>query len=41
MTMIAFLKGALAGKTATTAYVEVSGIGFAVGMSQALSLIHI
>lgn len=35
MTMIAFLKGALAGKTATTAYVEVSGIGFAVGMSQA------
>lgn len=35
MTMIAFLKGALAGKTATTAYIEVNGVGFAVGMSQA------
>lgn len=33
--MIAFLKGALAGKTATTAYIEVNGVGFAVGMSQA------
>lgn len=33
--MIAFLKGVLAGKTATTAYLEVNGVGFAVGMSQA------
>ena len=39
--MIAFLKGTLAGKTATTAYIEVNGVGYAVGMSQALSLIHI
>lgn len=33
--MIAFLKGTLAGKTATIAYIEVNGVGFAVGMSQA------
>ncbi len=33
--MIAFLKGRLAGKTSTTAYVEVNGVGYAVGMSQA------
>lgn len=33
--MIAFLKGTLAGKTATTAYIEVNGVGYAVGMSQA------
>lgn len=33
--MIAFLKGTLVGKTATTAYIEVNGVGFAVGMSQA------
>ena len=33
--MIAFLKGVLAAKTATTAYIEVNGIGYAVGMSQA------
>lgn len=33
--MIAFLKGTLAGKTATTAYIEANGVGFAVGMSQA------
>ena len=33
--MIAFLKGTLAGKTATTDYIEVHGVGFAVGMSQA------
>ncbi|RNL40952.1 Holliday junction branch migration protein RuvA [Paraeggerthella hongkongensis] len=33
--MIAFLKGTLAGKTTTTAYIEVSGVGYAVGMSQA------
>lgn len=33
--MIAFLKGVLAGKTATAAYVDVGGVGFAVGMSQA------
>lgn len=33
--MIAFLKGVLAGKTSTSAYIEVNGIGFAVGMSQA------
>ncbi|MEG1750966.1 MAG: Holliday junction branch migration protein RuvA [Raoultibacter sp.] len=31
--MIAFLKGVLAGKTADTAYVEVGGIGYAVGMA--------
>lgn len=33
--MIAFLKGRLAGKSSTTAFVEVQGIGYAVGMSQA------
>lgn len=33
--MIAFLKGVLSAKTATTAFVEVDGVGFAVGMSQA------
>lgn len=33
--MIAFLKGTLAGKATTTAYIEVNGVGFAVGMSQA------
>ena len=33
--MIAFLKGVLAGKTATTALIEVAGVGYAVGMSQA------
>ncbi|MFR1638290.1 MAG: Holliday junction branch migration protein RuvA [Eggerthellaceae bacterium] len=33
--MIAFLKGVLNAKTATTAFVEVNGVGFAVGMSQA------
>lgn len=33
--MIAFLKGVLASKTADTAFVEVNGVGFAVGMSQA------
>lgn len=33
--MIAFLKGKLAGKTPTTAFVEVQGIGYAIGMSQA------
>ncbi len=33
--MIAFLKGRLAGKTATAAFVDVSGVGYAVGMSQA------
>lgn len=33
--MIAFLTGTLAGKTATTAYIEVNGVGYAVGMSQA------
>ena len=27
--MIAFLKGTLAGKTATTAYIEVNGVGYA------------
>ena len=32
--MIAFLKGVLAGKTTTTAYVDVGGVGYAVGMSQ-------
>ncbi len=31
--MIAFLKGQLAGKTADCAYVDVSGVGYAVGMS--------
>lgn len=33
--MIAFLKGRLAGKTSTTAYIDVNGVGYAVGMSQA------
>ena len=33
--MIAFLKGTLAGKTATVAYLDVHGVGYAVGMSQA------
>lgn len=33
--MIAFLKGRLAGKGSATAYIEVNGIGYAVGMSQA------
>ena len=33
--MIAFLKGVLAAKTATTAFIEVNGVGYAVGMSQA------
>lgn len=33
--MIAFLKGRLAGKTTSTAYIEVNGVGYAVGMSQA------
>ena len=33
--MIAFLKGTLAGKTTTSAVVEVAGVGYAVGMSQA------
>ena len=32
--MIAFLKGVLAGKTATCAYIDVQGVGYAVGMSQ-------
>lgn len=32
--MIAFLKGELAGKTATTAYIDVQGVGYAVGMAQ-------
>lgn len=32
--MIAFLKGTLAGKTPTTAFIEVNGVGYAVGMSQ-------
>ena len=32
--MIAFLKGALAGKTAACAYIDVQGVGYAVGMSQ-------
>ncbi len=32
--MIAFLKGVLAGKTASCAYVDVQGVGYAVGMSQ-------
>ena len=32
--MIAFLKGVLAGKDASTAYLEVGGVGYAVGMSQ-------
>ena len=32
--MIAFLKGTLAGKTETTAYLDVGGVGYAVGMSQ-------
>ncbi|MEE0844577.1 MAG: Holliday junction branch migration protein RuvA [Eggerthellaceae bacterium] len=33
--MIAFLKGILAGKSPDTAFIEVNGVGFAVGMSQA------
>lgn len=33
--MIAFLKGTLAGKTVDTAFIEVNGVGYAVGMSQA------
>lgn len=33
--MIAFLKGELAGKTAQAAFIDVHGVGFAVGMSQA------
>ena len=33
--MIAFLKGRLAGKTAATAFIDVNGVGYAVGMSQA------
>lgn len=33
--MIAFLKGALAGKTSSVAVIEVAGVGYAVGMSQA------
>ena len=32
--MIAFLKGVLAGKTAACAYIDVHGVGYAVGMSQ-------
>lgn len=32
--MIAFLKGVLAGKTAACAYIDVQGVGYAVGMSQ-------
>lgn len=32
--MIAFLKGRLAGKSPTTAFIEVNGVGYAVGMSQ-------
>lgn len=32
--MIAFLRGELAGKTASAAYVDVQGVGYAVGMSQ-------
>lgn len=31
--MIAFLKGVLAGRTPTTAYIDVNGVGYAVGMS--------
>lgn len=33
--MIAFLKGVLAGRSADTAFIEVQGVGYAVGMSQA------
>lgn len=33
--MIAFLKGNLAGKTSSMAYLNVQGVGYAVGMSQA------
>ncbi len=33
--MIAFLKGTLAGKTAASAVIDVGGVGYAVGMSQA------
>ena len=32
--MIAFLKGVLAGKTAACVYIDVQGVGYAVGMSQ-------
>lgn len=32
--MIAFLRGRLAGKTATSAYIDVNGVGYEVGMSQ-------
>lgn len=32
--MIAFLNGVVAGKTASTVYLDVSGVGFAVSMSQ-------
>lgn len=32
--MIAFLKGVLSGKTAACAYIDVQGVGYAVGMSQ-------
>ena len=32
--MIAFLKGVLAGKTANCAFIDVQGVGYAVGMSQ-------
>lgn len=32
--MIAFLKGVLAGKTSNCAYIDVQGVGYAVGMSQ-------
>lgn len=33
--MIAFLKGILAGKTPSVAFIDVGGVGYAVGMSQA------
>lgn len=33
--MIAFLKGVLAGKTLTAAYIDVNGVGYEVGMSSA------
>lgn len=33
--MIAFLKGVLAGKTPTAAYIDVNGVGYEVGMSSA------
>lgn len=32
--MIAFLRGRLAGKTATSAHIDVNGVGYEVGMSQ-------